>query len=75
MFVIDVLDKCNGENDIQLILQLLAQTKNLCSVRLRVLVTSRPETLIRLGFSDISNDSHCDYNLHEISRSLVDREI
>jgi len=44
MFVIDVLGECNGENDIQLILRLLSQVKNLYSVRLRVLVTSRPET-------------------------------
>jgi hypothetical protein len=49
--VIDALDECEGENDIRLILRLLAEAK----IRkiLRDFVTSRPEMPIRLGFKNI----------------------
>jgi hypothetical protein len=73
--VIDALDECEDEEDIRLILRLLAQVKTLESVRLRVFVTSRPETPIRLGFYDIPEGSHQDYILHNISPSIVDHDI
>ena len=73
--VIDALDECEGEEDIRLILRLLAQAKTLEAVQLRVFVTSRPETPIRLGFNNIPEGSHQDYILHNISSSIVDYDI
>jgi hypothetical protein len=73
--VIDALDECEGQEDIRLILRLLAQAKTLESVQLRVFVTSRPETPIRLGFYNIPEGAHQDYILHNISPSIIDRDI
>lgn len=50
VIVIDALDECDGEKDIQLLLQLFSQIRGPSSVQLRVFVTSRPELPIRLGF-------------------------
>jgi hypothetical protein len=50
--VIDALDECEGEKDIQLIIRLLTQVKDLRILRVQVFITSRPETPIRLGFCE-----------------------
>jgi hypothetical protein len=75
ILVIDALDECDGEEDIELILQLLSQEKAPRAVRLHIFVTSRPETPIRHGFEDISGAIHRDFVLHEISDSIVNRDI
>ena len=46
VMVIDALDECESEDDIRVILRLLAEARSLKEVRLRVLVTSRPEVPI-----------------------------
>ena len=43
VLVIDALDKCDKQGDIRRVLQLLANSGTLQTVRLRVLITSRPE--------------------------------
>jgi len=75
MLVIDALDECDDKKDTELILELLSQAKCLSSLRLRIFVTSRPETPIRHGFDDISQDAHRDFILHQISRQIVDHDI
>ncbi|MCJ1349815.1 hypothetical protein MMC31_008056, partial [Peltigera leucophlebia] len=55
IIVIDALDECERKEDIQAILYLLAQTKGLGPVSLRVFVTSRPDLPIRLGFKQMSD--------------------
>ena len=73
--VIDALDECEDETDIQIILQLLAEARSLKEVRLRVLVTSRPEIPIRYGFCQISDTEHHDFILHSIEGAIVDHDI
>ncbi|KAI9766575.1 MAG: hypothetical protein M1839_004873 [Geoglossum umbratile] len=73
--VVDALDECDGENDVQLILRLLSQTKSLKIVRLRVFITSRPETPIRFGFLDIPKAIHRDFLLHDVSAPIIERDI
>ena len=58
LVVIDALDECEVENDVQIILRLLAEARLLTKVRLRVLITSRPEVLIRYGFCQIPDTEH-----------------
>ncbi|KAF2176961.1 hypothetical protein K469DRAFT_605207, partial [Zopfia rhizophila CBS 207.26] len=41
--VVDALNECDEENDIQVILHLLVEVRSLERVRLRVFLTSRPE--------------------------------
>jgi len=65
VLVVDALDECDGdERDddrvVQEILQLFTEAKSLGGVRLRVFVTSRPETPIRHGFSNIPEIVHHD---------------
>ena len=75
VLVIDALDECDGDDDIRLLLQLFAETISIKSIRLRVFVTSRPDTSIRLGFRAIPGILHHDLVLHDISRSIVDHDI
>lgn len=44
-------------------------------VRLRVLITSRPEVPIRYGFCQIPNTGHRDFILHNIKAAIVDLDI
>ena len=53
VLVVDALDVCDDEKNIQTILQLLAETRSLERVRLRIFLTSRPEIPIRYGFNQI----------------------
>jgi hypothetical protein len=75
ILVIDALDECEGEKDIQLILQLLAEAKTLKAIRLRVFITSRPEVPIRLGFYDIPKTAHQDFVLHNVSSLVIGHDI
>jgi hypothetical protein len=75
ILVIDALDECDNNDDIQTILQLLTEAQLLKTVRLRVLLTSRPEVPIRLGFSQVPEAEHQDFVLHNISPSIVDYDI
>ena len=73
--VIDALDECEREEDIQTILRLLERTKDIKPVSLRVFVTSRPELPIRLGFKQMSDGTYRDLVLHEIARKTIERDI
>lgn len=75
LLVIDALDECDGQDDVRLILHLLAEAKALKSIRLRIFVTSRPELPIRYGFQDIPAHIHKDFILHDISQSVVEQDI
>ncbi|EON63736.1 hypothetical protein W97_02964 [Coniosporium apollinis CBS 100218] len=74
VLVIDALDECEGEDDVRQVLQLLAETKELKTVRLLTFVTSRPETAVRHGFRRASG-VYQDFVLHNIEQSIVERDI
>jgi len=73
--VIDALDECDSKDDIQQILKLLVQAKCLETIRLRVLVTSRPETPILLGFRNLPGEAYQDFVLHNIPSPTVSQDI
>jgi hypothetical protein len=75
ILVVDALDECDDGDNIRTVLQLLAEARSLKAVRLRVLLTSRPDVPIRHGFSQMSKTEHRDFVLHNISRSIVDHDI
>jgi hypothetical protein len=75
VLVVDALDECKGENDIQMIVLLLAEARSLRNVRLRVFMTSRPEIPIRQGFTQIPEAEHQDFILHNISPTIIDHDI
>ena len=75
ILVIDALDECDHENNIKLILQLFVEAKMVIGEKLKILVTSRPEVPIRLGFRDMPEIIHQDLVLHDIPRSIVEHDI
>jgi hypothetical protein len=75
VMIIDALDECEDENDIRIILRLLAEARSLKKVRLRVLITSRPEVPIRYGFCQIPYAEHHDFILHNVEVAIVDHDI
>jgi heterokaryon incompatibility protein (HET) len=75
VIVIDALDECNSSDNIEAILRLLAEARGLKRIRLRVLLTSRPELPIRHGFNEISVTEHRDFVLHNISPLTVNHDI
>ena len=75
IFVVDALDECDQENDIRIILNVLAEVRSLTTVRPRFLITSRPEVPIRYGFYQIPETEHHDFVLHNMSREILDNDI
>lgn len=75
VLTIDALDEYNDDNNIRIILQLLAEARSLKTVKLRVFLTSRPEVPIRYGFNQISETNYHDFILHNISPSIIDHDI
>ena len=76
ILVVDALDECDNDSNIQIIVQLLAEVRpSLTGVRLRVLLTSRPEVPIRHGFGQMADSKHKDVVLHSLSPSVVDHDI
>ncbi|KIX08794.1 uncharacterized protein Z518_03451 [Rhinocladiella mackenziei CBS 650.93] len=73
--VLDALDECDDMDDIRLLLRLLGNTQSLSGLGLRLLVTSRPEAPIRLGFRDMKHIAYHELALHDVPRALADRDI
>lgn len=75
VMVVNALDECDNDNDMKGLIALLARAGEISTVRLRVIVTSRLETPIRLGFKKMPAILHRDLLLHEVRRELVDADI
>ena len=74
LMVIDALDECENEDHIKLILHLLRRIQDLRSIKMSILVTSRPELPLRVGFKQIPNE-HQDFILHEIPKPIIKHDI
>ncbi|KAL3483545.1 hypothetical protein BJX62DRAFT_244796 [Aspergillus germanicus] len=77
VIVIDALDECDREDDIDVILRLLFTLQYIPCVRLRIFLTSRPELPIRLGFkqNDKESDNHKTLVLHGLPKPDIERDI
>lgn len=75
VLVVDALDECDEDQDVKQVLQLLAEAKTLKTVRLRIFLTSRPETPIRLSFHNMSGNLHRDLVLNDVPRAIADNDI
>lgn len=73
--VIDALDECENLKDLRMLLRLLAQTDSILYTRMRILITSRPELPIRLGFEEMPTILYRNLALQDVPRSVVDRDI
>jgi hypothetical protein len=75
VLIVDALDECDGNNNIRILLELLAEARSLQNVRLRVLLTSRPEIPVRHGITQIPDAERQGFVLHSISPAIVDHDI
>ncbi|PHH53569.1 Vegetative incompatibility protein HET-E-1 [Ceratocystis fimbriata CBS 114723] len=74
LFVIDALDECDLDEDVRLVVKLFSSCTNEMRAKMKVLITSRPDLPIRLGFSDVEG-SYQDVVLHEIPSSIINRDL
>jgi hypothetical protein len=75
LIVIDALDECEEEGSIGVLLRLLPQVGACKNIRVRILVTSRPETPIRHGFDQMGTAVHQGFVLHRMPTEVSDRDI
>jgi hypothetical protein len=79
VILIDALDECDNDgdrkDDTKQILECLAQFKGVHGLRLRLIVTSRLEFPVEVGFAALGSDSHDDILLHELPRNEIERDI
>jgi hypothetical protein len=75
ILVIDALDECDNENDIQTILYLLAEVRSLETDRLRIFLTGRPEIPIRHSFYNMREVEYKDFVLHNILPVIINQDI
>ncbi|CAN9360228.1 unnamed protein product [Alternaria alternata] len=75
VLVVDALDECDDQNNVQIILQRLAEVQSLQGVQLRVLLTSRPEVPIEYGFTQVRREEHHDFVLHDIAPAVIEHDI
>ncbi|EWZ77345.1 hypothetical protein FOWG_18235 [Fusarium oxysporum f. sp. lycopersici MN25] len=74
VIVVDALDECESDADIKLLLELFSNVHLAGSLRVRVLITSRPELPVRLSFSSIDG-TYRDLILHKIPQSVIEQDI
>lgn len=75
LIVIDALDDCDSRSNVQIILQCLAKVHSLQSTQVRVLLTSRPESPIQYGFTQVQREEHRDFILHNIEPAIIQHDI
>ncbi|RDW93985.1 uncharacterized protein DSM5745_01307 [Aspergillus mulundensis] len=76
VFVIDALDECDREEDIEIIPQLLTMLASVKSkFRLRVLITGRPERAVRRGFLQSRSHFHREFDLFDMDDAVVKQDI
>ncbi|KAJ6258219.1 Vegetative incompatibility protein [Drechslerella dactyloides] len=68
ILLIDALDECDGEKDIEIIIYLLAQLKGIPSADVRVFLTSRPDLPIRPTFKRLPTGTYKDSILHKVPK-------
>ncbi|KAL8823663.1 MAG: hypothetical protein Q9191_005655 [Dirinaria sp. TL-2023a] len=74
--VVDALDECEKERDVKAIIDLWSRLADLATVRLKLLLTSRPELPIQLGFKNISTAIHQDIVLQDaVPQTTIEHDI
>jgi len=70
VIVIDALDECDNEKNVETIVQLFAEVPCFSNVRLRILMTSKPEIPIRRGFDEVQSSGRQDFVLHSVLHAI-----
>lgn len=75
VMVINALNECEHDQDVENIIQLLLLLQKIKVVCLRIFLTSKSELSISLGISEIANHEYQDLTLHEISEEVTEHDI
>ncbi|KAF3029628.1 hypothetical protein E8E12_000946 [Didymella heteroderae] len=75
VLIVDALDECEGSDDAQLIVQLLAMCGSLKHVWLRAFLTSRPGVHIQYGLDQVPDAKRRGFVLHRVSPSTINHDI
>ena len=73
--VIDALDECEQEEDVKTILSLLPKVETATKMAIRIFLTSRPESPIRLGFDQIDKSNYQNTILQNLDDDVIKRDI
>jgi hypothetical protein len=74
VIIVDALDECDSEDQIQLVISLLSSLSTLKPPRVKVFLTSRPELPPRHGFQKIEG-TYDDFVLHEMPKTEIAHDI
>ncbi|KIW25442.1 uncharacterized protein PV07_08615 [Cladophialophora immunda] len=76
IIVVDALDECENERDMRTIIELWSRLPHMPTIKLRLLLTSRPELPILQEFKRISAEVHQDMVLQDIvPRTTIQHDI
>lgn len=73
VIVLDALDECSNHNDARNVINLFSRAR-IFGMRLRVLITSRPELLLRLGFNE-ANGTYQSMDLSDTPTITIQQDI
>ncbi|THW05863.1 hypothetical protein D6D24_10113 [Aureobasidium pullulans] len=73
--IIDALDECNNQDNVREILRIICGYGGLDHARLRIIITSRPETPIQLGFEDMPHILYKTLSLDDVSHEIVNADL
>ena len=74
VIVIDALDECIRDNEVRNLISLLVSAASVKQCRLRIMITSRPEAVLRTSFADPAI-LHRPLELHNVADEVVDGDI
>jgi hypothetical protein len=75
VILLDALDECDSDNDMKGIIASLSEARAISANTVRIILTSRPETPIRLGFTKLPVICHRDLILHDQPRKEVEADL
>ncbi|KAL4919141.1 hypothetical protein BDW62DRAFT_179564 [Aspergillus aurantiobrunneus] len=74
ILVVDALNECDDAADVKAIIHLLSG-ECMQEANLRVFLTSRPDTAVRIGFHPLACTAYDELILHEVAQETVDHDI
>ncbi|GKZ94884.1 hypothetical protein AnigIFM59636_008615 [Aspergillus niger] len=75
VIVIDALDECEPEKDVEIILDLLPKVEKATNMTIRFFLTSRPEIPIRFGFDQIDKSKYQNTILQNLDEDVIKHDI
>ncbi|KAI1357199.1 hypothetical protein F5Y08DRAFT_334036 [Xylaria arbuscula] len=74
IIIIDMLDECNKAKDIKLVIQLLSNANTVKPAILRIILTSRLELPVYIGFAQVPG-AYQGLSLYKIDKRIVKRDL